>query len=471
MASMPHPAMLKILVVDDEPDVSQLVRQKFRRRMRQGELDFVYAYDGVEALDALEEHSDIDIVLTDINMPRMDGLTLLAEMNKQDRLLKAIVISAYGDLDNIRKAMNQGAFDFLMKPINLNDLEITIDKVGATVEQQKRAQVVRAAFGRYLSDEVVNTLLDDPTALKLGGEKRPVTMMMSDLRGFSTLSEQFPPEQVVEVLNIYLGRMADIIAQHHGTINEFIGDAIFVLFGAPVRRDDDATRAVACAIAMQQAMADVNAALAERDLPPLEMGIGINTGDVVVGNIGSEKRTKYAAVGHHVNLTSRIESYTVGGQILISASTRDAAGDALQLSRQLHVSVKGFSEPIPIFEVEGIGGPYDLQLPEQAEAFADLADPLAVRCTILDGKHLSNETHVGTFTHLAPSGARLRTTCPMELLANLKIALHPDGPDAPSAGDLYAKVVGRTDGATQIRFTAVPVEVADLLRGLRTEAV
>jgi adenylate cyclase len=163
---------------------------------------------------------------------------------------------------------------------------------------------IRETFGRYVSNEVVVSLLESPERLQLGGEKRKVTILTSDSRGFTSLAERLAPEQVVSIINRYLSTMVDIILQYQGTINEFIGDAILVIFGAPVSREDDARRAVACAVAMQLAMASVNAENGREGLSEVEMGIGIDTGEVVVGNIGSHKRTKYGVVGSCVNLTS-----------------------------------------------------------------------------------------------------------------------------------------------------------------------
>jgi adenylate cyclase len=180
-------------------------------------------------------------------------------------------------------------------------------------ELQLHNRFIRKTFGRYLTDDVVKSLLESPEGLKLGGERRKVTLMMTDLRGFTSMSGRLAPEQVVAMLNRYLGTMVEVIQEYQGTIDEFIGDAIFTLFGAPVQRDDDAERAVACAMAMQLALAGVNAQNRAAGLPEVEMGIGIHTGEVVVGNIGSDRRTKYGVVGSHVNLTARIESYTVGG--------------------------------------------------------------------------------------------------------------------------------------------------------------
>src|SRR5262249_45099867 len=163
----------------------------------------------------------------------------------------------------------------------------------ANQQLELRNRFIRATFGRYLSDEVVASLLESSEGLDLGGEKRTATLLMSDLRGFTPLSERLAPEQVLTITNRYLSAMVDVILRYQGTINEFVGDAILVIFGAPISREDDAQRAVACAIAMQQAMTSVNEQNRRAGLPEVEMGIGVHTGDVVVGNIGSHKRTKY----------------------------------------------------------------------------------------------------------------------------------------------------------------------------------
>jgi adenylate cyclase len=459
-------ASVKILVVDDEPDLEALVQMKFRKQIRNGNLDFQFAGDGQEALEKLDADPDIDIVLTDINMPRMDGLKLLAEINRLDRILRSIVVSAYGDMDNIRRAMNQGAFDFLVKPIELDDLEATVEKTRVNVEQLKKATQMRRTFGRYVSDEVVEALMEDSEALQLGGEKRKVTMLMSDLRGFSMTAERLPPEQVVEILNTFLGRMAEVIIQYQGTINEFIGDAIFVIFGAPILREDDAQRAVACAIHMQQAMNDVNEEIADMKLTPLEMGIGIHTGEVVVGNIGSEKRMKYGAVGSHVNLTSRIEMYTVGGQILISKATLEAADATVEIGDQLEVAAKGMAQPMKLYSVESIGAPYDLKVPVQEEEMRSLAAPLPFQFSILDGKHLTGPKWDGEIMALSSLGAAIRTENPPKRLDNLKMSLSTPGESDEVMGDLYAKVVGEgtEDGLHKVRFTAVPPDVAEAFK-------
>ncbi len=452
----------KILVVDDEPDLAELIRQKFRRHIRRGDFEFIFANDGEEALALLREHADVDLVLTDINMPRMDGLTLLSELSQmqgKDAVVGAVVVTAYGDMMNIRVAMNQGAYDFLTKPIDLDDLEVTVEKAVAMVREQKRAAHARQTVGRYLSDEIAETLLASPQATDLGGERRRITILMSDLRGFSAMSESLPPERVVEVINIYLGTMAEIITEYGGTIDEYLGDGILVLFGAPVERKDHARRAVACALAMQLAMERVNERVRDIGLPRLDMGIGINTGDVVVGNIGSEKRTKYGVVGSPVNRTGRIEAATVGGQILVSAPTREEAGDDVEVRRTLELAAKGFSEPIPLYEIVGIGAPFDLHLDVDADPLTPLAPPVSVRFRLLDGKQVGEETATGTFVAASEHAAMLRTEHDLDLLADVKLLL-TDDPDHAA----YAKVLEATDDGWLVHFTVLPDEIALALR-------
>nr|6FHT_A Chain A, Bacteriophytochrome,Adenylate cyclase [synthetic construct]6FHT_B Chain B, Bacteriophytochrome,Adenylate cyclase [synthetic construct] len=228
---------------------------------------------------------------------------------------------------------------------------------------------VRNTFGRYLTDQVVATLLENPEGLKMGGDRRPITILTSDLRGFTSTSEGLNPEEVVKVLNIYFGKMADVITHHGGTIDKFMGDGILVLFGAPTSQQDDALRAVACGVEMQLALREVNQQVTGLGLQPLEMGIGINTGEVVVGNIGSEKRTKYGVVGAQVNLTYRIESYTTGGQIFISSTTLEAAGDRVHVNGNRTVQPKGVKDPVVIWDVAGVGEPYNLSLAVEEQKY------------------------------------------------------------------------------------------------------
>ncbi|MGH6833360.1 MAG: PAS domain-containing protein, partial [Methyloceanibacter sp.] len=329
-----------------------------------------------------------------------------------------------------------------------------------------RNKFIRETFGRYLTDEVVATVLESPAGLQIGGEKRKVTMLMSDLRGFTSMSERLPPARVVAMLNRYLTSMVAVIKQYQGTIDEFIGDAIFILFGAPTWKEDDAQRAVACAVAMQLAMDGINEQNKQDDLPELEMGIGIHTGQVVLGNIGSPERMKYGVVGSQVNLTSRIQSYTTGGQILISETTRQEVGRILKPGRQMEIKAKGIEHPITLYEVLGIGGAHKLLLPETVETLVPLAKEIPLRYEVLEAHDLNGAVFEGRFTKLSAKAAEAHLSNPVPALSNLRMYfVGADGQQIP--GSLYGKVMGTAPGTStdfSVRFTSIPPEIEAFLR-------
>jgi class 3 adenylate cyclase len=320
-----------------------------------------------------------------------------------------------------------------------------------TIEQmQERERAVRV-FGRYLDDDVVDTLLRSPENLALGGQTRTVTIMMTDLRGFTSLSERLSASDVITVLNHFLGEMTEIVRRHRGTIDEFIGDAILGIFGAPFEGEDDATRAVACALEMQNAMPEINRWNKEHGFPGLEMGIGLNTGEVIVGNIGSERRSKYGVVGSQVNLTSRIESYTVGGQILISQTTREAVGPVLTTGEGREVQPKGVKEAIRIFEVKALGGEYGLEAHTHLPPLKSLVQERGVRIRLVEGKDIGEKFWEGSLVRISTLEAEVRCPRAFRPLDNLRFEAITD-----LAGEAFAKVVGpgESDGAFKVRFTA-----------------
>ena len=326
---------------------------------------------------------------------------------------------------------------------------------------EKSSELIKKMFGRYLSTEVMNTLLEDPSALELGGEKRKVTIMMTDLRGFTALSERLKPEQVVQLLNSYFEVMVDVVLQYTGTINEIIGDALLVVFGAPQEMQDQTHRAIACAIEMQNAMAKVNDRNRAQGLPDLEMGIGLNETEVIVGNIGSSKRSKYAVVGSGVNMTSRIESYSVGGQILISESVRREAGEILRIDAQRDVLPKGAETPLRIYEVGGIAGHYNLALDGKEHPLLRLAQHIPLKYTVLEGKNSHKKELEGSVVRLSKMCAEINLDRPVSLLTNLKINLR-DVDEKLSTRHLYGKIIkcsGERGLTHLIRFTSVPPEV------------
>jgi adenylate cyclase len=337
--------------------------------------------------------------------------------------------------------------------------------------EMERTRVLNT-FGRYLTDDVVATLLQSPAGTQIGGEKGKVTMMMTDLRGFTSLSERLEPEQVVGMLNNYFEAMIQVIEKYRGTIDEFIGDAIFVLFGAPLRKEDDAQRAVACAVAMQLAMAEVNEKNRRLDLPELEMGIGIHTGHVVVGNIGSAKRMKYGVIGGHVNLTSRIQSFTTGGQILISQATRQEVDTIFVAGRRMELKAKGVEQLVAVYEVLGIDGPYNLQLPKEDDTLAILSAPVPLSYSIVESATLTSETQKGVLTKLSLKEAGASLEAPVPLLTNLQVRLmNSDG--TAVQGVLYGKVIDVAPTSStdvRIRFTSMPPSITAFLTDLLAKA-
>ena len=311
-----------------------------------------------------------------------------------------------------------------------------------------RNKLLSETFGRFLSDEIVRQLLETPDGLALGGKKRTLTIMMSDLRGFTAISERMEAKSLIAMLNHYLGEMTEIIQKRNGTIIEFIGDGILAIFGAPLPSECHASDAVAAAVEMQTRMEDINAWNAERGFPLLEMGIGLNTGEVIVGNIGSEKRTKYGVVGSHVNLAGRIESYTVGGQILISPLTRELVSEPLEIAQEQNVLPKGVKEPLLLTHVVGIGGDYGLSCKRSESALEPLETPREVKFFKIEDKHTDLEASIGHLVALSKSEAIMKTDVELAQYDNLQLE---------AGGKLFCKVIFREDSGWLLRFTAIPV--------------
>ncbi len=334
------------------------------------------------------------------------------------------------------------------------------------------SEFLKKTFGRYISKEVMKTLIEKPDAVRLGGEKRRVTMMMTDLRGFTPLSERMDPQQVMALLNRYFNVMMEICKKYHGTINDIFGDALLVTFGAPQETEGHARAAVACAIEMQNAMESVNEENFRQDLPELEMGIGLNTAEVVVGNIGSEDRAKFGVVGSGVNMASRIESYTVGGQILISESVYKEAVDILRIDAQREVLPKGAETPLRIYQVGGIAGNYNLALEEKDHSVVSLLRRIPLQYKLLEGKDIGNQGLKGFVVRLSKKKAEIYLDSPVEVLTNLKMNLTEVEEDLISK-DFYGKVIespGEDRVGHIIRFTAISPEISTYFQAHRQYA-
>jgi len=455
-----------VLVVDDTPENIDVLRGVLKSHYK-----VKVAINGEQALKLCRSDQPPDLVLLDVMMPGLDGFEVCRRLKAEPSTegVPVIFVTAMNDVHDEVQGFEAGGVDYIFKPVTP---AIVLSRVRTHLQLRSAYRFIRETFGRYLSDEIVDQLIDSPEGLKLGGEKRNLSIMMADLRGFTSIGERLPAETVVKMINIFLGRMTEVIQQHQGTIDEFIGDAILTIFGAPVHREDYAVRAVRCALEMQLAMQDVNREYLALGYPVVEMGIGIHTGEVIVGNIGSKKRTKYGVVGRVVNTTSRIESYTIGGQILVSDSTRIACQDLLRIDGQMEVMPKGLTEPITIYDVGGLAGEQPIALAECGnDEPMHLETPLDVQLMPLSGKHLG-EAFSGQIIGLGRREMEITATQTCGDYSNLKITIM-DAAERNLTENIYAKVIRQLESdqpAFLVHTTSLSPAAEQLFTSLREGA-
>ena len=309
--------MAKILVVDDEADLEALVKQKFRRKIRENVYEFVFAQNGEEALQKVSEHPDLDIVLSDINMPVMDGLTLLSRLPEANPIIKAVVVSAYGDMQNIRTAMNRGAFDFVCKPVDFDDLDVTMEKTINYVKQlQDTMQAIKEnnILKMYVDDNVLNFMSHKEfESSLLKNELMDATVMFIDVCGFTAITEHVQANTVVNLLNGLFDKIVKEIIAQGGHVDKFMGDAVMAVF----RGDYHLDRAIDTALAIRTELTKMDPiSTGEREFKP-DVSIGVNSGEMVSGNIGSAslRRLDYTVIGDSVNVAQRLQSVAKAGQI------------------------------------------------------------------------------------------------------------------------------------------------------------
>jgi class 3 adenylate cyclase len=347
-----------ILFVDDEPDLEALVLQKFRRQIRDGAVSFMFAHDGIEALASIEQHPQVDMVVSDINMPRMDGLSLLARLQEAEDKKSTIIVSAYGDMSNIRTAMNRGAFDFLTKPIDFGDLEMTIDKTIRHVEmmrearrRQAEAERAHASLSRYFSPQIAARLACDGEADGMTVHWRDVAIIFTDVTSFTSLVETAPPKVFGPLLNEYVGGMTEVVFAHEGTVAKVIGDGIQILFNAPGDQPDYATRAIACAHDLDAWAQAFRERWKAKDVKFGATRIGVHAGPAMVGNFGGNRFFDYTAYGDIINTAARLEAANkfLGTRICVSAIVADATEDFK--GRPVgDLVLRGRSEPLRAYE-------------------------------------------------------------------------------------------------------------------------
>ena len=344
--------MAKILVADDEADLEVLIKQKFRKEIRENTYVFIFAANGNEALKLLKEDPDIDILLSDINMPEMDGLTLLTKLNELNLLTKAVIVSAYGDMENIRTAMNRGAFDFVCKPVNFQDLGITIQKTMDYVSQMhKTLDAIKEnnILKMYVDKTVLNFMngREFETQL-LANETIDATVVFIDISGFTAITEKEPADVVVKLLNKYFDIMVKEIIAQDGYVDKFIGDAILAVFKGKFHLD----RAIDASLAVRKQIEESGRHSEVASFHPM-VSVGINSGEMISGNIGSAKlrRLDYTVIGDVVNTAQRLQDAAKAGQILISEDSWEKVKESFNCKPVDHIKMKNKSKSFMAYEV------------------------------------------------------------------------------------------------------------------------
>jgi adenylate cyclase len=345
--------MAKILVVDDEADLELLVKQKFRRKIRENVYEFVFAQNGEEALERVKEHPDLDIILSDINMPVMDGLTLLSRLPEANPMVKAVVVSAYGDMQNIRTAMNRGAFDFVCKPVDFEDLDVTMEKTIVHVRQlQETMKAIKEnnILKMYVDENVLNFMNHKEFEGSLmKNELIDATVVFIDVCGFTAITEQVPANTVVTLLNGLFDNIVKEILAQGGHVDKFMGDAVMAVF----RGDYHLDKAIDVALVVREQLKNMEEIkLGDVSYKPA-VSIGINSGEMVSGNIGSAslRRLDYTVIGDTVNLSQRLQSAAKAGQIIITEEVYHKAKESFKCEKIGEVTLKNKAKPVTIYEV------------------------------------------------------------------------------------------------------------------------
>jgi adenylate cyclase len=319
---------------------------------------------------------------------------------------------------------------------------------GLIVPETKRADVLRRVTQR-----LTNADSSRPT------ESKQVSILLSDLRGFTALAERHHAREVIDLLNRYFTRMCEVIVAHGGTIDKFMGDGIMVLFGAPDTGRDDLQRAIACATEMQQVMSEVNDINRKLGMPQLYMGIGINTGEVVAASVGSELHREYTVIGDNVNLASRIEAHSLRGQVLLSEHSYQLAKEYIEVGEMKEVLVKGRREPVKLYELHATRFPRYMQVPAREERKSPrVPADMPFLFQIVDGKRVLPEWHHGKIADISYSGmlTRLPAAVAADTEIKFSIALSLLGPETT---DIYARVLRVREASQEyecsIEFTSI----------------
>jgi class 3 adenylate cyclase len=342
-----------ILIADDRPDSVELMRDLLTLEGYR----VVTAVNGQQALDRIRERMP-DLVLLDLDMPVMNGYEVCERLKADPATadVPILMLTAWSAPDQRVKGLQLGAEDYMAKPFDYRELLARVStrvRAKRETDRLRAAQrVIRQTFERYVPHHVVERLLADPGQVTLGGSQQEVTVLFADLRGYTTVAETLAPERLVDVLNGHLTVAARALLAYEGTVSHYAGDLVMAIFNAPLPQPDHALRALRAGHRLRADMAGYHAQLPEH--LRMEFGVGIASGQAVVGNIGAREALHYTAIGDTVNLAQRLEEMAGGGEVLVTGYTRQLAGDGATFEGRGSTPVRGRSERAEIYALAGL---------------------------------------------------------------------------------------------------------------------
>lgn len=342
----------KIAIADDEPYIILLLENYLSE-----DYNLIVANDGQELLENVQKYKP-DLVLTDVMMPRLDGFSACKKIKSdpETKFIPVIILTALGQKQKKIEGLDSGADDFLTKPFDGTELKARVRSLlrikSLHDEIQKRNEILNNILSKYLCESVSEKILENPDKyLKLGGETKRITILFADVRGFTHFSESKSAQEIVDVLNTMFTELVKVVFEYKGTFDKFMGDCIMSFYGAPISYEDDALRAIKTAISMQKVFRKLEQKMGEDISKDLGLGIGINTGEVVVGNVGSDKFMDYTVIGDNVNIAKRIEEITDKGEIIISENTYQEVKDWVVAEKVANQTLKGKTQTLNLYKV------------------------------------------------------------------------------------------------------------------------
>jgi len=344
---------VRILIVDDLPLGRQLISDVMTLMGHEA----IEACDGNAGLKRARENPQPDLIVLDVNMPGMNGFEVCRFLKSDPvtQTIPIIFLTAQGEPEERVHGLNIGADDYLTKPFAIRELSARIEKRlqsrQATELLLKQQNEIRQTFERFVAPQIVEILLRDPTHLKLGGDLQQVTVMFTDLEGFTSLSEETTPDRLLSVLNRYHELVSNLVQNHGGIVNKFIGDGVMALFNTPILREDHARCAVNAALAIRAALPSLHAEVEPRFRLPIKCGI--NTGPAIVGNVGASHCMDFTALGDTVNLAARLQGIATGEHIIISGDTRAHLDPDIMVTDMGKITLRNRAKAVTAYKVIG----------------------------------------------------------------------------------------------------------------------